>query len=147
MLLTRFDPFKELHGLRDSFDHINSVFNTLDKVEKKEHFDFVPSVSTREADDAYFVELDLPGIQKEDITIDVDDNVLRISGERKSASEQKEDAYYKLESRYGRFERSFTLPEDFDRDNIEAESVDGVLEIKIPKVQRVDKAPKQIEIK
>ncbi len=148
MLVTRFDPFKEFNELRRGFDYLNTVFNQLEEgAANDKKVAFVPTVNTREADDAYYVEVDLPGIRKEDISIDVDENVLTVSGERKVTEEKKEDDYYKVESRFGRFERSFTLPEDVDADNIEAESKDGVLTIKIPKVQQVDKAPKKIEIK
>ncbi len=140
MFITRFDPFKEFYQLE-------SAGNKNGRVKKRIRSGFVPTVSTREGDEAYFVEIDLPGIEKEDINIDVHDNVLSVSGERKVASEYREEDYYKIESYYGKFERSFTLPEDVDGDNIEAESVDGVLEIKIPKVQQIDKAPRKIEIK
>jgi len=148
MLVTRFDPFKEINELRRGFNYLNSVFNQLEEGKAPESaVDFIPTVNTREADDAYYVEVDLPGIKKEDISIDVDENVLTVSGERKVSEEQKEENYYKVESRFGRFERSFTLPEDVDAEKIEAESKDGVLQIRIPKVQQVDKAPKKIEIK
>jgi len=147
MLVTKFDPFAEFSELRRGFEHLSSAFNSLGTDEKESMLDFVPSVNTREAEDAYFVEVDLPGIKKEDITIDVDDNVLSISGEREVKEEHKDDEYYKIESRYGNFERRFTLPEDVDADKIEALSKDGVLEVKIPKVQIIEKAPKKIEIK
>ena len=147
MLVTRFDPFRELNDLRHGLNHLNAVFSKLEKAKKDERFDFVPSASTREADDAYFVEIDLPGIAKEEIVIDVDDKLLRISGERKVRTGQKEDDYYKVESRYGRFERRFTLPEDVENDAIEAASQDGVLVVKIPKAQQLERAPKKIEIK
>ncbi len=148
MLVTRFDPFKEFNELRRGFDYLNTVFSNLEESKSAENkIDFVPTVNTREGEDAYYVEVDLPGIRKEDISIDVDENVLTVSGERKVTEERKEENYYKVESRFGRFERSFTLPEDVDAEKIEAESKDGVLEIRIPKVQKVDKAPKKIEIK
>jgi len=85
--------------------------------------------------------------EKEDISINVDDNVLTISGERKIEEERKDEEFYRVESVYGKFERSFTLPEDVDADKIEAEVKDGVLTIRIPKAQVVEKAPKKIEIK
>ena len=147
MLVTRFDPFAEFSELRRGFEHLNSAFNNLETTETKKAFDFVPTVNTREAEDGYYVEVDLPGIKKEDISIDVNDNVLSISGEREVKEEHRENEYYKVESRYGSFERQFTLPEDVDAEKIEALSKDGVLEVKIPKAQNVEKAPKKIEIK
>jgi HSP20 family protein len=88
--------------------------------------------------------VDLPGMKKEDINIQIEDNKLLISGERKVKEEIKEENYYKVESSFGTFSRSFSLPEDIDIENIHAESRNGVLEIVVPKVevQKVDKTKK-----
>jgi len=147
MNITRFDPFREFQNMQKTFEMMNRLFNVPEKGAEAPAVDFVPAVNTREADDAYYIEVDLPGVKKEDISIDVKDNVLTISGERKVEEERKEDEFYRVESFYGKFERSFTLPEDVDADKIEAEAKDGVLTVKIPKAQSVDKAPKKIEIK
>ncbi|NPA50405.1 MAG: Hsp20/alpha crystallin family protein [Epsilonproteobacteria bacterium] len=148
MLLTRFDPFREFNALRESFEEMNRLFNSLaQKAQMPNDIAFVPAVNTRESDDAYYIEVDLPGVKKEDININVHDNILTISGERKLDEERKDDEFYYIESVYGKFERSFTLPEDADVDNIEATDEDGVLTIKIPKVKKSEKAPKRIEIK
>ncbi len=148
MMISRFDPYKEFQNVRQSMELFNRLFNAVEKgAAEAPNVDFVPAVNTREADDAYYIEVDLPGVKKEDISIDVDDNVLTISGERKVEEERKEDEFYRVESFYGKFERSFTLPEDVDADKIEAEAKDGVLTIRIPKAQVVEKAPKKIEIK
>jgi HSP20 family protein len=138
-----YNPFAELEELREQF---NRVFNQVQARDEKD-LAFIPTVNTREGDDAYYIEVELPGVKKEDISIDVDENTLTISGERKIKDEHKEDNFYKVESLYGKFERSFALPEDVDSDNIEASSSNGVLEIKIPKVAKVEKSPKKIEIK
>ena len=103
-------------------------------------------INTRE-EDAYYIEVDLPGVDKKDIDIDIQDNTLVISGERKLKDESKDDEYYKIESVYGKFERRFTLPEDADVAKIDAKSVDGVLEVKIPKKKVVVEKPKKIKIK
>ena len=146
MMMTQFDPFKEFRNLQKSMEMMNRLFNAVERGEAP-GVDFVPAVNTREADDAYYIEVDLPGVKKEDISIDVNDNVLTISGERKVEEERKDEEFYRVESVYGKFERSFTLPEDVDADKIEAEAKDGVLTVKIPKAQVVEKAPKKIEIK
>jgi len=138
-----YNPFAELEELREQF---NRVFNQVQEREEK-NLAFIPVVNTREADDAYYIEVELPGVKKEDINIDVNENTLTISGERKISQEHKDDNFYKVESVYGKFERSFSLPEDVDTDKIEASSKNGVLEIKIPKVVKVEKTPKKIEIK
>ena len=142
-IIRGYDPFAELEALREQFNKLLSA--TEENVRKD--IAFIPAVNTREGDDAYYIEVDLPGVKKEDINIDVDENTLTISGERKVKEEHKEDNFYKVESVYGKFERSFSLPEDVDTDKIEAEFKNGVLEIKIPKVQKVEQTPKKIEIK
>ena len=138
-----YNPFAELEAIKEQFE---KVLRGVEEGVRKD-LAFIPNVNTREADDAYYIEVDLPGVKKEDIDIKVDENVLTISGVRKLKEEQKEEEFYKVESMYGKFERSFSLPEDADVDNIEAHSENGVLEIKIPKVQKVENKPKKIEIK
>jgi len=147
MLVKRYNPYSRT-GTRQGVDVLNQLLNQLDEV-KEEHFlsTFVPIVNTREGEFAYHVELDLPGIKKEDIEITTEDNVLTISGERKLKDEAKEEDYYRVESVYGKFSRSFTLPEKIDVENIHAESSDGVLEVIIPKLKEEDTKPKKIEIK
>jgi HSP20 family protein len=86
-------------------------------------------------------------MKKEDITVDVKDNAISISGERKIKDEVKEGDYYRVESSYGKFERSFSLPENVDIENIHANSEDGVLEVVIPKFEKKVNKPKTIEIK
>ncbi len=139
------NPYREA---RRGFEMINAILNSIESAEEDVPMsDFVPAVNTREDDKAYVIEIDLPGIKKEDIEITTEDNVLTISGERKYTDEVKEEDYYKIESAYGKFSRSFTLPEKVDADKITAESKNGVLEVVIPKVQEKDKQPKKIEIK
>ncbi|WP_294955028.1 Hsp20/alpha crystallin family protein [Sulfurovum sp.] len=145
MLITRYNPYNEA---KKSFDLFNSLMQNFDVAREEGAIaSFVPRVNTREGEDAYYVEIDLPGIKKEDIEITTEDNVLTISGERKMKDEVKEEDYYKVESAYGKFSRSFTLPEKVDVENIHAESKDGVLEVVIPKLKEEEKKPKKIEIK
>ena len=143
MLVTRFDPFAEIKRLEDR------VFNAYPAVASKNDgaiSSFMPTVNTREDEKAYYVEVDLPGVKKEDINVDISDGVLTISGERKFKKETKDKDYYKVESSFGKFERSFRLPEDVDDENIKAENKNGVLEIELKKVKKEDKK-KKIEIK
>ncbi len=148
MFVTRYNPAKELNEFRRGFENLNSFLDNFVKTEGSlVNSDFKPSVNTREGESAYHVEVDLPGVKKEDISVDVKDNVITISGERKTKEEVEEDDYYKVESSYGKFERSFTLPENVDTENIHAESQDGVLEVIIPKLEKPEDKPKKIEIK
>ena len=141
MLVTRFDPFKTIKEIENTI-----LSNYAPVADSKGITAFVPNVNTREGEFAYHVEVDLPGVKKEDIKVDVKDNALTISGERKFKNETKEDDYYKIESSYGKFSRTFTLPDDADIENIEASSTDGVLEVVIPKLKKEDNT-KTIEVK
>jgi len=144
MYVTRYNPNRQNRGL-DTFNAF--LDNYIQKQENKISGDFMPTINTREAEDAYYVELDLPGIKKEDIDVDVKDNVITISGERKIEKEVDEEDYYSVESHFGRFERSFTLPENVNVGKIHAQSEDGVLEVVIPKEVKKETKPKKIKIK
>lgn len=140
MLLTRFDPFKELRTLED---RMNQAFSP----EKSVLSNFTPSVNTREGEFAYHIDVDLPGVKKEDINVKIENNILTLKGERKSKEEVKKEDYYKMESSFGSFMRSFILPDNVDTENIHAENKDGVLEIVLPKKEPKSKTSKQIKIK
>ena len=140
MLLRTLDPFKEIRDLEERFKSMSPAF--LDSHEGE----FSPSVNTREGEYAYHIEVDLPGVKKKDIHVEVKDNRLIISGERKTKKEMKEDNYHRVESSYGKFERSFTLPSNVDAENVDANSKDGVLEVVLPKKER-SKQGKIVEVK
>lgn len=144
MLITKFDPLREFRNFEDRM--MNSLKLSSD-ANVTNVTGFTPSVNTREGEYAYHVEVDLPGVKKEDISVDLKDDVLTISGERKTKSEINEKDYYKQECSYGKFQRSFTIPEDTDVENIEANSEDGVLEVVIPKLKKIEKETKKIEVK
>lgn len=145
MLVKRYEPFNDI---RKSFDLVNTIINSVAQAstEEQEEISFKPKVNTREGKEAYHVEVELPGIKKEEVDVKVDGNVLTISGERNLREEVKEEDYHKVESFYGKFSRSFTLPERVDVENIHAESTDGLLEVIIPKLH-IDTSSKKIEIK
>ena len=142
MLITRFDPFRELKELE------NRIFqNYVPTIEREKGINaFTPSVNTREDEKAYYIEVDLPGVKKEDIKVDIKENALTISGERRFKEEVKEEDYYKIETSIGKFTRTFTLPDDADVENIDAKNENGVLDIIIPKVKK-EESVKTIEVK
>ena len=130
MLITQYNPFKEIREIE------NRLFGSRALAKEEENVvTFTPKVNTREGEYAYHVDVDLPGVKKEDIKIDVKENVLIISGERNFKEEVKEEDYYRVETRFGKFSRSFTLPESVDIENIEASAENGVLEVVIPKLE------------
>jgi HSP20 family protein len=149
MLVTRYNPSLQMREFRRGFELLNSMLSDIsDSRDIDAKFDFSPAINTREGEFAYHIEVDLPGMKKEDINIQIEDSTLIVSGERKVKDEIKEENYYKVESSFGTFSRSFSLPEDIDIENIHAESEDGVLEIVVPKLEKakIDKV-KKVEIK
>lgn len=139
MLLSRFDPMLE-------FANMQKTLNNLTKADADTSISsFAPSVNTREGEYAYHIEIDLPGVKKEDVKIDLHDKKITISGERNLKEEVKEEDYYKVETSFGKFQRVFSLPENVDEENITASSVDGVLEVTIPKLEN-SKSVKQIKV-
>ena len=99
-------------------------------------YSFVPRVDIIEEEKAFEVHVAVPGMSKDDFKIDLNDNYLTISGERKFSREKKEDNFYSMETQYGTFSRSFSLPENVDANNISAKYVNGILEVSIPKDEK-----------
>ena len=107
---------------------------------------FVPKVDILEDEKNYYVEVAAPGMSAEDFDIEYSNGILTISGERKFEKEEKGKTYHRVETQYGKFSRSFTLPEDVLADKIEAEYKDGILRIVIPKdIKKIES--KKIKIK
>jgi HSP20 family protein len=104
-----------------------------------------PLVDISEDEKEYLVKAELPEIKKEDVKLTVQDNVLSISGERKTKKEETGKKYHRIERSYGSFLRSFTLPEDSDGSKVAAEYKDGLLEVHVPKSEKAK--PKSIEVK
>ena len=143
MFLTKYSPFNEFRDFSSRFNSLLSEFESRESPLSG----FAPVVNTREGKFAYHVDADLPGVKKEDIKIDVKDNILTISGERNHKEEVKEDDYHRIETSFGKFERSFTLPKGADTENITASNKDGVLEVVVPKLKSETKKAKKIKVK
>jgi HSP20 family protein len=105
---------------------------------------WVPAMDLLEMDDHYVVRLDLPGMSEEDVSIEVQDNALTISGERKAEREERERGWVRVERSFGRFSRSLTLPDGVNPDAIAATFDRGVLEVRIPKPE--ERKPRRIAI-
>jgi HSP20 family protein len=108
----------------------------------------IPSVNITENKDEYIVSLAVPGMKKDDFKIDVDGNLLTISCEKDETKEEKESKYTRREYSYSSFSRSFTLPDEVNREKIDAKYVDGLLKISLPQKEELKKiAAKQIAVK
>lgn len=106
---------------------------------------FVPKVDVSESENEFIIRAEVPGYKTEDIRVQVENGVLKLSAEHNEEKEEKKENYHLKERRYGSFNRSFKLPENVDGEKIEASAKDGVLTIRIPKVEASQ--PKQIEVK
>ena len=106
--------------------------------------DWTPAVDIRESDSEYLIDVELPAVAAEEVNVNVKDGVLAVTGERKYEKET-EGKVHRVERRYGRFSRSFRLPEDADESNIEAQAKNGVLHLKVHKREQVK--PRAIEVK
>jgi HSP20 family protein len=105
---------------------------------------WIPAMDLVETDDHFVLKADLPGIDESDVNIVFENNVLTVSGERRTEHEAKKDGYYRLERTMGSFSRSLTLPEGIDADAVNAKFDNGVLEVRIPKP--AEAKPRRIQI-
>jgi len=105
---------------------------------------FMPACDVEEYDDHYLLNLEMAGIRKEDLKMEVIENQILISGERKAETRKKADSQIYSERQYGKFQRAFTLPAGIDSSAVEANYQDGVLHIIVPKAESAK--PKQIKI-
>ena len=135
MLITKFDPFKQIRELEKSF---------YNQSKNEGVSAFVPTVNTREGEFAYHVDVDLPGVKKEDIKITINKDNIRIVGQSKVQEESDKKRKYYYKSMESSFEQSFNLPTQIDPDKAEADFKNGVLTVKLPKTEEVK--PKEIKI-
>jgi HSP20 family protein len=134
-LMLRQDPFST---------EMSRLFNTLMGGENAEGGRWTPAMDLVEAEDYFLLKADLPGLSEEDVDIEVRDNTLRVSGERKTEHERRERGWYRVERSFGKFSRSLTLPEGVDPEGISATFNRGVLEVRVPKPE--ERKPRRIQI-
>jgi len=145
MALVRSNPWTALPTLQNRVNRLfDDMFPEIGQGEDMGIMEWRPMVDTYEKDDAIVVNAELPGVNKEDISVDVKNNILTISGERKHEEDVNEDKYFRKERFYGKFQRSFTLPDNVDSEKVDAAYKDGVLEVTIPKTEQG--TTKKIEI-
>jgi HSP20 family protein len=123
---------------------IDRVFDAFFGQNEQSARRWVPPVDLVEAEAYFVLKADLPGLSEEDVSIEVQDGSLTISGERKAEHEERARGWYRIERAFGSFNRSLTLPDGVDADRIEASFSHGVLEVRIPKPE--ERKPRRIEI-
>ena len=139
MAIIRWDPFREMTQAQSQFSKL------VDQVWGGRQESWLPAIDVFDAKEAVVLKAELPGMDPADIQIEVEDNVLTLKGERRFEEEVDEERYYRVERRYGSFQRSLALPQGMQAAAISASYEDGVLTITVPKVE--EEKPKRIEIK
>ena len=148
MALIRWEPVAELNTIQNE---MNRLFNTFfDQPAQNGRGNgttrrWLPAMDIVETTDHYLLRADLPGLADGDVNVQMEDNVLTISGERKAERDEQHEGYHRLERGFGSFSRSLTLPDGIDPDRIEAHFDRGVLEIDIPKPEQ--KKPRTVQVK
>lgn len=146
MTVVRWEPFG---SIENAFGRMPSLLGRwprrLDLSGEKE-IEWSPSVDISETEKEYLFRAELPAVNKEDVHITVDSGTLTISGERKQRQEEKKEKLHRVETFYGSFYRSFSLPENVDTAAIRAESRDGIITVHVPKTKAEEKKPTEIKI-
>jgi len=131
-------------GFQNDFDRLFNSFINIPE-EETSLSTFSPSVDIEEKEKEFRIIAELPGLNKEEITINIKDNLLSISGEKKQEKKTEDENYHRTERIFGSFQRTFRLPEYADQDNIAAEYKNGILNVSIPKLE--ESISKNVEIK
>lgn len=143
MTLIRFEPMRDLDHISNRFQRFFDEFpgfntNSLDS--------FAPKIDISENKENILIDAEIPGVSKEDLKITLQDNILTVEGEKKRVSENKDQNYYREERCFGKFKRSFTLPVEVSSDDVNATFKDGMLSIKLHKLEPKQQTEKVIEL-
>ena len=145
MAVVRWDPFRDLNMLQDRMNRLfDDAGRNLRGDEPAATTTWSPAVDIFETEGEIVVKAELPGMERKDITLNLEKNVLTLRGERRFEKETKDDNYHRIERSYGGFSRAFSIPATVDEEHISAEYKDGVLKIALPKKEQAK--PKQIRI-
>ena len=149
MALVRWDPLRDIDSLQGEMNRLFSTFFDTPTASRGGNGGaatrrWIPAMDLIEAGEHFVLKADLPGMTEDDVKIELENNVLTISGERKTELEDKHEGYYRLERSSGAFTRSLTLPEGIDAGAVAATFDNGVLEVRIPKPEQAK--PKRVQI-
>jgi len=144
MKLTKYEPFRELRGLHDEMNQLFSGFGKGFDANEFARGAWAPSVDIFEDQEKLIVEAELPGMNREDFELSVENNVLTLKGERKFEKKDERDNYHRVERQYGSFVRQFTLPQTVTAEGATADFENGVLRVALPK--REETKARKIEI-
>lgn len=140
------DPFRDLSVIQDRMNQIfeDALARSRGRDEALRTGMWTPAVDIYENNDFVVVKAELPGVEKDRISVEVKEGILTLRGERGFDKELKKESYHRIERSYGSFQRSFSLPVSVDQEKVTARFRDGVLEVQLPKKEQ--EKPKQIEV-
>lgn len=146
MAITRWDPFRDLSILQERMNRVfeDAAVRGWKSDEPSATTSWSPAVDIYETDSEIMVQAELPGIDRKDIALQLENNVLTLKGDRRFEKETNQENYHRIERSYGGFSRAFTIPTIVDEDKIRADYRDGILKIALPKKEQVK--AKQIKI-
>jgi HSP20 family protein len=146
MSLIRYQPLRYASGMSQLHNEINRLFDSFGpENDSTPAVDWTPAVDVNEEENRYVLHADVPGVDPQEIEVTLEDGVLTIRGERRSEKNVDEKGFRRIERFSGSFYRRFTLPDTADADNISATTKNGVLELVIPKQEKVQ--PRRITVK
>jgi HSP20 family protein len=146
MSLIRWEPFSGIDEFLNRMPGALGRWPRAFEANGNNLFDWSPSVEISENDAEYLIRADLPAVRKEDVHVTFDESMLTISGERKQRTEEKDEKSHRVETAYGKFSRSFSLPDNVDAANIRAESKDGVITVRVAKARTEPRKPTEIKV-
>jgi len=147
MALVRWEPARELASLQQEMNRLFGTFfdaPTGSSGAGSQLRRWIPAMDLVEIDDHFVLKADLPGLDEQDVHLEVEDGVLTVSGERKIDHEEKKEGFYRVERSFGSFRRSLSLPEGVNAEAVSASFDKGVLEVRIPKPEQ--SKPRKVSI-
>ena len=144
MTIVRWEPLRELSSLQSEMNRLFSAAFDAPTGGNGGARRWSPAMDLVETEDHFVLRADLPGMTEADVSIELEDNVLTLSGERKAEHEEKREGFYRVERSFGSFARSLTLPKGVDPEAVTAAFEKGVLEVRVPKPER--RKPRKIAI-
>ncbi len=145
--IENWDPFRELNEVQNQVSSLLSRrFGNGWSTEPTIQPDWAPAVDITEDENSFQIQADLPDVKKEDVEVSVEKGILTISGERKQEKEEKKQKYHRMERTWGRYERSFQLPDGVNADKVDAQFKNGVLTLRVPKTKQYKEEHRKIEI-
>jgi HSP20 family protein len=143
--IMRWEPFRELSSLQTEMNRLfNTAFDASSSSGSATARRWIPAMDLLETDAQFVLRADLPGMSESDVSVELEDNVLTVSGERSAEHDDKREGFYRMERAFGSFSRSLTLPKGVDPEGVSAHFDRGVLEVRIPKPEQ--RKPRRINI-